>query len=98
MKTIQRKIGSNKGKARIWLEGAALQDSGWTNGERFNIEFREGSIAYVRDLYGKRKVAGTPTRPIIDTNTDKILASLRLAVGELVRVSIDDSSITLSKP
>lgn len=98
MKTIQRKIGINRGKARIWLEGSSLKDSGWVNGERFNIEFRDGEIVCFRDMYGKRKVAGTPTRPIIDTNTDKILESLGIEIGELVSVSIDDSSITISKP
>jgi hypothetical protein len=73
------RIGSNRGKARIWIEGQSLASKGWKVGDSFVSYFRAGALVYEKvmaGVSGSRKVAGTADRPIIDTNTDKILASL----------------------
>jgi len=105
------KIGSNRGKARIWIEGQALASMGWNKGDTFFPVFGEDTITYVRsDVPAKcwaedektkeelskvklRKVAGTPDRPIIDTNTDRI----RESVGDAshVEIKITRESITI---
>lgn len=91
---ITRKIGQNRGKRRLWIEGVSLASFGWKKGTRFNARFEKGSIVYERDDNGKRKVAGDETRPIIDTNTDKIGDSLG-SDAEQVKVTITASKITV---
>jgi hypothetical protein len=87
MKATIRKIGRNRGNARLWLEGKCLLDRGWTHGKRFKAEFSEGSVRYLACEDGNRAVAGSPQRPIIDTNTDKLLTALGLKVGDTVEVT-----------
>lgn len=70
------KIGTNRGKARIWIEGQALASQGWKKGDEFDCEWHEHRIVYIKRKGGARKVAGTETRPIIDTNTNAIRGSL----------------------
>lgn len=70
------RIGTNRGKARIWIEGQALMAQGWKKGDSYHCDFQNGRIAYIKGEDGTRKVAGTDTRPIIDTNTDKIRDSI----------------------
>lgn len=69
---IIRKIGKNRGVSRLWIEGKSLASSGWSRGQRFDVVWSADSLAYVANTDGKRKVAGTADRPIIDTNTDKL--------------------------
>jgi hypothetical protein len=91
---IVRKIGKNRGKSRLWIEGQALIDAGWQVGDRFNIVYDGDNIRYERNPEGKRKVAGTPTRPIIDTNSDAI----KDAVGDdRVTVSLTNGIISIVK-
>lgn len=91
---INRNVGLNRGKARIWIEGNSLGSAGWKRGDRFNILFNEGSITYTKHKDGKRAVAGTETRPIIDTVTDKIRASVGTET-ETVCISIAKNKITI---
>lgn len=64
-----RKIGRNRGKPRLWLEGAVLQTAGFTHGERFDIIHTPGLGMFTieADPDGKRKVSGSADRPVIDT-------------------------------
>lgn len=34
---IKRKIGKNRDKARIWIEGSALADAGWIKGKPYSV-------------------------------------------------------------
>ena len=61
-----RKIGTNKGKPRIWLEGKELTAFGIRHGMRWNVTVAPNTIVIEVDANGKRKIAGTPQRPIID--------------------------------
>ena len=73
------RIGKNRSKARIWIEGQALAAEGWERGDEFYSRFdhHNDEIVYSkpsRSTEGRqRKVAGTDVRPIIDTNTNEIL-------------------------
>lgn len=61
-----RKIGQNRGKARLWIEGSLLIDAGLDHGHRWNIEHNESGFTITESPEGKRKVAGKVGRPIID--------------------------------
>ena len=92
-----RKLGSNRGKTRLWLEGALLSDQGWTTGDTFDVVMIDGVLRYVKNTNGKRKVAGKPGRPIIDTNTDKLSTTLNAAPGDVVNVLVTRDAITIQK-
>lgn len=72
MQTVTRKIGRNRDKRRLWIEGAILSGAGFTKGKHYTIEQGTGLTLRLDDN-GARKVAGTPDRPIIDINSDKTL-------------------------
>jgi hypothetical protein len=95
MNTVTRKIGTNRDKPRLWLEGSSLSSQGWKRGDRFNITFAPGSITITRDPAGLRKVAGKGDTPIIDTNTDKITQSLGVPAGAVASIQITPEIITI---
>ena len=64
--TVQRKIGMNKGKPRLWIEGKALMLAGLDHGTRWDLVPGEGVLHITAHPEGKRKVAGSPDRPVID--------------------------------
>jgi len=92
-----RKLGANRGKTRLWLEGAILSTHGWTTGDRFDVVMIDGVLKYAKHSNGKRKVAGKIGRPIIDTNTDKLSDTLNAKAGEVVNVIATADSITVQK-
>lgn len=96
MKLITRKLGRNRGKSRLWIEGASLEGQGWITGSRFDIAFKDGSIVLTRADDGKRKVAGAPGRPILDTNSDKITDALGIERGQLAEVKITGKRIVIT--
>ena len=63
---ITRKIGMNRGKRRIWLEGAVLSDNDINHGMRFDVLNHDNVLEIRVGPEGKRKIAGKPGRPIID--------------------------------
>ena len=92
-----RKLGSNRGKTRLWLEGALLENQGWTTGDRFDVIWIDGVLKYAKNTNGKRKVAGKVGRPIIDTNTNAISDTLNALPGEVVNVIATREAITTQK-
>ena len=95
--TATRKLGSNRGKTRLWLEGAILSAQGWHTGDRFDVILIDGVLKYTKHSNGKRKVAGKIGRPIIDTNTNKISDTLNAKAGEVVNVIATSEAITIQK-
>jgi len=75
MKQVTRKIGLNKGKRRIWLEGAVLTDNGINHGMRFNVVNQDNALVISIDPDGKRKIAGRVDRPVIDMSAATITDS-----------------------
>ena len=64
MKTL--KVGETKRGKRIWIEGKDLINAGFTHKTPYYIQYENNTVHYIADKGGKRKVAGTPARPIID--------------------------------
>ena len=95
--TATRKLGSNRGKTRLWLEGNILENQGWTTGDKFDVILIDGVLKYVKNPNGSRKVAGKVGRPIIDTNTNTISDTLSSLPGEVVNVIATAESITVQK-
>ena len=95
--TTTRKLGANRGKTRLWLEGAILSTHGWTTGAKFDVILIDGVLKYVKNPNGKRKVAGKPGRPIIDTNTNAISDTLNASPGDVVNVIATREAITVQK-
>ena len=60
------KIGSNRGRPRIWLEGKRLTASGIGRGDRFITHKVEDGVNIEINPDGRRKVSGKGDRPIID--------------------------------
>lgn len=75
--TYTRKIGTNRGKPRLWLEGAILTASGFAHGMKWEVITTPATKGHQFHLMalqdGGRKIAGTDARPIIDINSGAIL-------------------------
>ena len=81
--TTTRKIGRNKGKPRLWIEGQALLDAGFYHGTRWTLSMGDGVMSIITDDEGKRKVSGKADRPVID-----IAGSSLGALGECSSVTL----------
>lgn len=66
MKTATRKIGRNRGKPRLWIEGKVLVEAGLTHGTAWELVPVNGGLLIQRSAAGKRKIAGKPDRPVVD--------------------------------
>lgn len=91
------KIGRNRGKARLWLEGKALQQAGWNPAEHYDLHYGEDGIyltkitAHLDEWINSRKVSNKKGLPVLDINTDKILE----VAGDHthMEVTVDENSI-----
>lgn len=81
--TATRKIGQNRGKPRLWIEGQLLVDAGLDHGSRWDLLPVPGGLLIRENPEGSRKIAGTPGRPIID-----MAGSTLGALGEADKVSL----------
>ena len=64
--TQQYTVRANKGRARIWIEGARLASAGFTHHATYNVTAANSATILTLASDGKRKVSGAPARPIID--------------------------------
>ncbi len=82
MKTVTRKIGSNRGRPRLWLEGKLLSDAGFKPGDRYDRTFGSGlTILLQKRSDGAYTVSGKGEKPIIDiAGADLIRAFSKLGV------------------
>ena len=97
MKIISRKIGSNRGNKRIWIEGKSLTEYGWVKGTLYVKDiYEDGTIYLQKNDYAKKtlKIAGGEDRPVIDLNGKYVTAAFKGC--EKVRVRITEASITIS--
>ena len=92
-----RNVGRNRGVARVWLEGEMLLSNGWNNGDRFNVTFAKGALVYEKHPAGKRKVAGTIDRPILDTNTAKLSKVCGFSTGDRLPVTVTPDKVTVGE-
>ena len=67
MKTLETKIGTNRGRKRIWIEGNNLALNGWQTGEHYTRHEHKGGFVLTKNPSGKLKVAkGKQGRPVLD--------------------------------
>lgn len=94
---INSKLGENRGKPRIWIEGAKLAREGYTPGDRYNLEIQSGRLILQAAEDGQYTVSKRTRNgrllPIIDISKTE-LAELfdgveTLRVGNLARQDCD---------
>ena len=70
MKKFQVKVGNNRGRTRVWLEGKRLADNGWTWGQPYTQDNKDDCVVLKLTSDGDKKVAGrnrgAKEIPIID--------------------------------
>lgn len=59
-------VRANKGRARIWIEGARLTSAGFTHHAAYNVTAANNAVILSLAGDGTRKVSGAAARPIID--------------------------------
>lgn len=81
-------IKTNKGKPRLWIEGAKLDAAGFKRGQLYNVEVTDSNVFFTLDDEGNRKVSGRTRNgkdiPIIDCN----LPQLYEVFGQDARVRV----------
>lgn len=86
MKTITRKIGRNRGAARLWIEGEVLNEAGLPHGTPWRAVWqRPDVLSLIADSEGNRRVSGKPERPVIDISGPRTLKAL----ADVAKVQID---------
>lgn len=74
MTTYKRNIGTNRGKPRLWLEGKILLDNGFPHKAPWDVERMDArTLVLAVCTSGKRLVAGSAGRPVIDINSAGLL-------------------------
>ncbi len=91
-----RKVGLSKGKPRIWLEKGELSDNGIHHGMRFDVYPMGYGIRIEIAATGKRKIAGTPERPIIDM-AGKVVSGSGFDHGDEFYIHAVDGGLDLIK-
>lgn len=97
METATIKIGLNKGKRRIWLEGKRLLNAGFTGGTTYKCVVTPGAIRL--SIPGEdRRVTGRPEngKPIIDIIGRDVETAFPVGSHVLVRFRPDHISIRLA--
>lgn len=73
------RLQRNRGKVRLWIEGRVLSDAGLSVGDTFTFTLSRGRVEIRKATTAPagmrlRRVYGRRGRPIIDINTDDLLA------------------------
>jgi len=63
---VNRKIGQNKQRPRLWLEGKILLAAGYAPGDHYDLEYNSNGFSLIPDRQGARKVSGKGEKPIVD--------------------------------
>jgi len=67
MIVASRKIGKNRGKPRLWIEGKLLFEAGFKHGDRWDlVSTTSETLLITKFSEGERKISGSSTRPVID--------------------------------
>ena len=80
------KIGTSKKipHSRLWLEGARLIEAGFSHATRYDVRETLSGIVISAHADGKRRVAGTPERPVIDITGAIVRDNFRADFAEVV--------------
>lgn len=95
---INSKLGENRGRKRIWIEGRKLQREGYEVGSRYDVVLQSNKVQLLPTPKGKYTVSkrtrkGT-TLPIIDVTLQE-LAEIFEGV-EMLRIQLTEGKITVS--
>lgn len=74
-----KRVGSNRGKPRIWLEGGEISRAGLKAGDSYSVTIAGGSVILRADPNGNRVISRKPKKsgedlPIIDLNSSELLS------------------------
>lgn len=73
-----KKIGENRGKPRVWLDRLQTEGAGLAPGEKYDVVVSGKTIVLTANKDGSRVVSskrsGDKVNPIIDLNSDELLA------------------------
>ena len=85
---VARKIGRNKERPRIWLEGKVLAAAGFKPKDHYDIEVKEDVLKMTlkKAADGKRKVSGKGSVAIVDILGKAIEEAFGVPVPEKVVV------------
>lgn len=93
------KVGTNRGKSRIWLEGARLTKAGFTWQTKYQLAIGKDSINLTLGLEDNRKVAGRMRNdkaiPIIDLCSNEITGFCQGC--EQVEVTVNNGHILINR-
>ena len=84
-------VRANRGRARIWIEGARLERAGFTSGARFTVE-NKGDRITLKPAADGRKVSGKAGRPIIDITGANCAPFI---TGDAVAITYRANAITI---
>ena len=94
------KLGSNRGKPRIWIEGRALLAAGFAPGTAFHATFeparitlKAGTVAGMKSRTVSGKIRPSGPHPIIDINSTEIFFALPGV--DRISVEMDAGVITI---
>lgn len=95
---INTKIGENRGRARVWLEGVKLEREGFLPGMRYDLELQDSQIVLRTSENGyftiSRRERNGKILPIIDICSDQLR---RLFSGvNMLRVALRQGSIVIT--
>ena len=96
MTTQDYTVRSNRGAARIWIEGSRLVSAGFTRGRYFTLSHDGATLklSLVADkVQGARKVSGKDIKPIIDLTGKTVPFAIGTAVTVLY--CVNDNSIVI---
>jgi len=100
---INSKLGENRGKPRIWIEGAKLAREGYTPGDRYNLEIQSGRLILQAAEDGQYTVSKRTRNgrllPIIDISKTELaelfdgVETLRVAISANRRLGGGDFAL-----
>lgn len=97
MQEFTRKIGQNRGKPRLWIEGKNLVAAGLDHGNRWDLVPTTDGFDIIRNANGTRKIAGKPGRPIVDISGEKSLGVVATVENVKITYEINSGKMKVTK-
>ncbi|WP_458098564.1 hypothetical protein [Roseomonas sp. WA12] len=101
IETARVRVGNNKGRPRVWLDGARLLRAGFIGGTTYFYRAEAGRLVCqlerMEDPTGARKVTGRPDgKPIMDLTGSDVRTLLGDTGATHVDVTFEPGRITLT--
>lgn len=95
--TATRKLGKNRGKLRLWIEGAVLALNGWTKGKPFNCQWMTSDTGALAPVLCYFKNEGLAPKVFDDTPVTASKPRRRKVAGTADRPIIDTNTDELAQ-